>query len=145
MTHCHTILDALRKRGYRITPQREMIIQAVAHSPRHITAEEVTEQLGVHANSINIATIYRTLDLLWQEGFACRNDLSEGKSVYATFQHGPHIHLVCRRCNKVIDADIEILNSLEKDLQRKYNFQSDLDHFSIFGVCSICQDKSNRM
>ena len=143
MTHCHTILEALRKRGYRITPQREMIIEAVAHSSRHITAEEVAEQLREHTRAINIATVYRTLDLLWQEGFACRNDLSEGKIVYATFKHGPHIHLVCRKCNKVIDADIGILNSLRKDLNKRYGFQSDLDHFSIFGVCPDCLDQSN--
>lgn len=142
MTHCHTILEALRQKGYRITPQREMIIQTVAHSPHHITAEEVAEQLRVHTSAINIATVYRTLDLLWQEGFACRNDLSEGKIVYATFQHGPHIHLVCRKCNKVIDADIGILNSLGEDLDQKYKFHSDLDHFSIFGVCSDCQEKT---
>jgi len=140
MTHCHTILEALRQRGYRITPQREMIIQAVAHSPVHITAEEVAEQLRVHTSAINLATVYRTLDMLWQEGFACRNDLSEGKIVYATFQHGPHIHLVCRKCNEVIEADVGILNSLGKDLELKYKFQSNLDHFSIFGVCSDCQD-----
>ena len=41
MSHCDTIVSELRMRGYRITPQREMIIQAIAHSPRHITAEEI--------------------------------------------------------------------------------------------------------
>ncbi|MCK5794208.1 MAG: transcriptional repressor [Anaerolineales bacterium] len=141
MTHCQTILEALRQRGYRITPQREMIIQVVSHSPVHITAEEVAGQLREHTQAINIATVYRTLDLLWQEGFALRNDLGEGRIVYSTVLHGPHIHLVCRKCNKVIDADIEILNSLSQDLQSIYNFQSDLDHFSIFGVCSDCQNK----
>ncbi len=141
MTHCHTILDTLKQRGYRITPQREMIINTVAHSPRHITAEEVADSLREHTQAINIATVYRTLDLLWQEGFACRNDLSEGKIVYATFQHGPHIHLVCRKCNKVIDADVGLLNSLGQDLKSKYDFQSDLGHFSIFGICSTCQDR----
>jgi Fur family ferric uptake transcriptional regulator len=141
MTHCHTILADLRLRGYRITPQRERIIQAVAHSPKHITAEEVALQLIKLTQVINIATVYRTLDLLWQEGFACRNDLSEGKTVYATFQHGPHIHLVCRKCNQVIDADIRILNSFGDDLHSNYNFQPDLDHFSIFGICADCQER----
>jgi Fur family ferric uptake transcriptional regulator len=140
MSHCHTILDALRKKGYRITPQREMIVQAVAHSSRHITAEEIADQLQEHTRAINLATVYRTLDLLWQEGFACRNDLSEGKSVYATFQHGPHIHLVCRKCDQVIDADVKWLNSLGSDLLKSYQFRPDLDHFSIFGVCDRCQD-----
>ena len=141
MTHCHTILEKLRNRGYRITPQRELIIQAVAHSSQHITAEEVAEQLKQHTKAINIATVYRTLDLLWQEGFACRNDLSEGKIVYATFVHGPHIHLVCRKCNHVIDADIQLIQSLDENLRGSYGFLPDLDHFSIFGVCSECQDR----
>jgi Fur family ferric uptake transcriptional regulator len=145
MTHCHTILDQLRQRGFRITPQREMIIHAVAHSPNHITAEEIADLLQEHTQVINIATVYRTLDLLWQEGFACRNDLSEGKIVYSTFEHGPHIHLVCRKCNKVIDADTRILNSLGLDLQDKYGFESDLGHFSIFGLCSHCRGQDTSM
>jgi Fur family ferric uptake transcriptional regulator len=140
MTHCHTIINELRQRGYRITPQREMIINAVAHSPQHITAEEISEKLQEHTQAINIATVYRTLDLLWQEGFACRNDLSEGKIVYATFQHGPHIHLVCRKCNRVIDADIKVLNSLGEDLISNYQFRPNLDHISIFGICADCQE-----
>jgi Fur family ferric uptake transcriptional regulator len=139
MAHCDTIVAELRNRGYRITPQREMIIQAITHSPTHITAEEIALQLQEYTQAINIATIYRTLDLLWQEGFACRNDLSEGKSVYATIQHGLHIHLVCRKCDRVTEADISVLSALAEKLQEKYGFDPDLDHFSIFGVCSECQ------
>ena len=138
MTHGHTILNELRKRGYRITSQREMIIQAIAHSSQHITAEDISEKLHEHSAAINIATVYRTLDLLWQEGFTCRNDLSEGKVVYATYEHGPHIHLVCRKCDQVIDADISLLNSIGKDFYQQYQFQPDLDHFSIFGICDEC-------
>jgi Fur family ferric uptake transcriptional regulator len=116
-----------------------MIILAIAHSPQHITAEEISDKLQEHTQAINIATVYRTLDLLWQEGFACRNDLSEGKVVYTTFLHGPHIHLVCRKCNQIIDADIKMLNSLGQDLYQEYQFQPDLDHFSIFGICDECK------
>ena len=141
MSQCETIVVELRKRGYRITPQRELIIRAISQSPRHITAEEVATQLQKHTQVINIATIYRTLDLLWQEGFACRSDLSEGKIVYAAVEHGPHIHLVCRKCNQVIDADSDALQSLNAELEERYGFDSDLDHFSIFGVCSDCREK----
>jgi Fur family ferric uptake transcriptional regulator len=139
MSHCHTILAELRSRGYRITPQRELIIQSIAHRSKHITAEEIATQLQDHTRSINIATVYRTLDLLWQEGFACRNDLSAGKTVYTTVQHGPHIHLVCRKCDDVIDADAAVLTKLNSKLHEDYGFDPDLDHFSIFGVCSDCQ------
>ncbi len=141
MSHCHTIVAELKKRGYRITPQREMIIEAIAHGSHHITVEEIVEQLRTHTSAINIATVYRTLELLWQEGFACRNDLSEGKSVFATYQHGPHIHLVCRKCNNVIDGDSKVLAELGEKLRDTYNFQPDLDHFSIFGLCSECLEE----
>jgi len=141
MLYSESIVAELRKRGYRITPQREMIIQAIGHNPEHITAEEIALKLQEHTKAINIATIYRTLELLWQEGLACRNDLSEGKIVFATFQHGPHIHLVCRKCNQVIDADNELLSNLGEKLKRIYDFDPDLEHFSIFGLCLDCQDK----
>jgi len=141
MSHSHSIIAELRSKGYRITPQRELIIQALAHHPKHITAEEIAHQLQQQTSAINIATIYRTLELLWEEGLACRNDLSEGKTFYAINEHGPHIHLVCRKCNRVIDADAIVLKELGEILQEKYQFDPDLDHSSIFGLCSACQDR----
>ena len=138
MSHCHTVIDELRERGYRITPQREMVIQAIAHAERHMSAEEIFAEMQKHTGATNIATVYRTLDMLWEEGFACRNDLSEGKIVYATHKHGPHIHLVCRCCNQVSDAAPEILGSLGEELRSQYDFEADLQHLSIFGICADC-------
>ena len=139
MSHCHTIIAALRQRGYRITPQREMVIGIIAHADRHMSAEEIFQELGKQTQATNLATVYRTLDMLREEGFACRNDLSEGKIVYATFQHGPHIHLVCRHCNHIIEADPQILGPLGDNLHRQYKFSADLQHISIFGLCAECQ------
>ncbi len=139
MSHCHTIIDTLRERGYRITPQREMVIDIIAHTDRHLSAEEIFTELKTRTQATNIATVYRTLEMLWEEGFACRNDLSEGKIVYATHKHGPHIHLVCRFCNQIIDADPEILQPLGESLRAQHNFEADLQHLSIFGICAQCQ------
>ena len=141
MSHWGPFVANLRTRGLRLPPLRILFIHSSPPCPRHITAEEIASQLHQHTRAINIATIYRTLDLLWQEGFACRSDLSEGKTVYAAMEHGPHIHLVCRKCSKVIDADSEPLNLLNNELMKQYGFDPDLDHFSIFGICSNCQDK----
>ena len=59
MPHCHTYLKKLRENGYRITPQREMVISVIAHSGRHMTAEEVYGEVGTLTTSLNIATVYR--------------------------------------------------------------------------------------
>ena len=135
------INSLLRQHGYKLTPQRRAVIQVVTSSNDHLTPNDIYEKLREKYSGTGLVTIYRTLDLLWQEGFACRSDLSEGKTVYAAIEHGPHIHLVCRRCNQVIDADSDALNSLNSELQDQYGFDPDLDHFSIFGVCSECREK----
>jgi Fur family ferric uptake transcriptional regulator len=137
--HCKTIIDELSNRGYRITPQREMIINAISHSSDHLSAEEIFAQVQKLTQATNIATVYRTLDMLWEEGFANKNDLGEGKVVYAARQHGSHIHLVCRICDQVFDSDPQILISLGEILHSHDNFIADLDHLSIFGVCADCQ------
>jgi Fur family ferric uptake transcriptional regulator len=114
-------IETLRTAGYRITQQREMIIEAITQSGEHINAEQVFAQVRKKSRSVNIATVYRTLDMLIGEGLANRIDLGEGRVAYATYQHGPHIHLVCRQCGQVADADQELLLTLNKRLSTSYH------------------------
>ena len=112
MSPCQTYIDTLRSHGFRITPQREMIVEAIAHQGNHINADEVFALIQERTHSVNIATVYRTLDLLVEQGLASRIDLGEGRVIYAPNQHGTHIHLVCRQCGQVLDADQELLSVL---------------------------------
>ena len=139
MPHCQALLSDLRQKGFRLTAQREMIVQAIAHSDQHLTAEAIFAEVQTRTQTINLATVYRTLELLVDQGFITRVDLGEGKTVYATEQHGPHIHLVCRGCGNVVDADPALLRAIETQLQTEYEFTPDLNHISIFGVCAGCK------
>jgi len=146
MPHCHTFIETLRRRGYRITPQREMIVEVIAHSSRHMTAEEVFAEVQTRTRAVNVATVYRTLDLLVEEGLASRANLGGGRVVYATAEHGPHVHLVCRHCGYVIDADVASFESLFGHIQDQYGFACGPQHFAITGLCVGCQtvdDTSN--
>jgi Fur family ferric uptake transcriptional regulator len=142
MTHCHTLLDTLRQRGYRLTPQREMIVEALAHADGHVTAEEIYAQVSDRVQTVNIATVYRTLELLVATGLTSRIDLWDGRVVYTTAQHGPHIHLVCRCCGEIFNADHQLVDTLDGQLRSDYKFQADLQHLSISGVCANCQSQS---
>ena len=142
MSHCQTYIQTLRQRGYRITPQREMIVEALAHSSHHMTAEEIFNRVQALTQASNIATVYRTLDLLVEEGLACRSDLGGGRVSYSTTEHGPHIHLVCRHCGCVIDADNKLLDSLSDQLQEKHGFEANLQHISFNGLCAQCQSQA---
>ena len=142
MTHCHTCLDTLRKLGHRITPQREMIIEVLSHGDDHNTAEEIYQRLQNRTHAINLATVYRTLDLLVTHGLANRTYSLDGKIIYATMQHGPHVHLSCRQCGKVIKADHNSLLPFSVILKDQYKFSADLQHTIIFGFCHECQASS---
>jgi Fur family ferric uptake transcriptional regulator len=139
MSHCHTLLADLRRKGYRITPQREIIIEVIAHTDDHMTAEEIFAQVQTRTQALNLATVYRTLDMLVDEGLATRINLGEGQVSYATVKHGPHIHLVCRACGQIMNADPQLLEAVAIRLQTEHNFNPDLNHISIFGLCEQCR------
>ena len=139
MTLRETLFTTLRERGYRITPQRELIINAISPTSSHFTAEMVFKEVHRQAKAINLATIYRTLDLLVEEGLVSRSDFGQGQIIYATEEHGPHIHLVCRQCGQVTDAEAAHADSLRASLWKDHHFQLDRNHLTLFGVCSQCQ------
>jgi len=133
------LLTQLRNSGYRITPQRELIVKAVSDTPTHFTAEMISQQVQEHTSAVNIATIYRTLDLLVEEGLISRSDFGQGQILFASEEHGPHLHLVCRSCGGVIDADIKHTRALEVSLQDDHHFKLDLNHITLFGLCAACK------
>ena len=141
MPHYHMYIEKLRQRGYRITPQREIIIKAINDSTTHLTAEDVLELIRPSSEAINIATVYRTLEMLVEEGLVIRSDLGQGQAVYAPQQHGPHIHLVCRHCGEVVAADYTMADSLKEQIQARYHFEADFSHTTIFGLCAQCQSQ----
>jgi Fur family ferric uptake transcriptional regulator len=141
MTHCHTIIQDLREMGYRITPQREMIIEAIAHNASHMTAEEVLGAVRERSQAVSLSTIYRTLDFLVENGLCSRTDLGGGHVIYATLKHGPHLHLVCRTCGQVMEIEGSVLSNLESLLLNRHGFSADLHHLSLYGVCQACQAK----
>ncbi len=142
MPHCHTLLKILSQRGYRITPQREMILEVFAHTNDHFTAEEIFDQVQQRTRYINIATVYRTLDMLVDEGLASRADLRDGQVIYTTALHGAHIHLICRQCGQVIKAAHQLIEPVGEALLVHYAFTADLEHTSFTGLCAECQAKT---
>ncbi len=131
--------DALRERGYRITPQRMLILDALQDSDRHINAEEIYAQVCAEYPHINISTVYRTLELLTTLGLATKTDLGEGRVRYHHAEKGQHHHLVCENCGAVIEVDESFFLPLKTALFEKYQFKANISHLAIFGHCPKCQ------
>lgn len=133
------LMEALRDRGFRFTPQREMILKVLHHLPGHSTAEEIYSQVQTLSSRVDIATIYRTLELLQELEFV--NVIEVGAQGYRYELVGaspPHPHLVCRSCGRILDLDPEELRSLAVRLEGQYGFTAEVERLAVSGCCAAC-------
>ena len=138
MAQSREIAARLSEQGYRLTPQRLMILSAIENSDNHISAEEIYAQIIARYPNVNISTVYRTMELLKRLGLVTETDLGEGRVRYHPTDKGHHHHLVCRECGATIDLDDSLLAPLKSALLREYKFVADLRHLAIFGRCTNC-------
>ena len=133
------IAGELQEKGYRLTPQRIMILSAIENSDHHISAEEIYAQIVTKYPNVNISTVYRTLELLKKLGLVTETDMGEGRVRYHPAEKGHHHHLVCRECGAVTDLDESLLAPLKSAILREYKFTADLNHMAILGYCLKCR------
>lgn len=129
--------QVLRSRGMRTTPQRQLVLEAV-HQLGHATPEQVHEIVRQTVDSVNITTVYRTLELLEGLGLVTHTHLSHGAPTYHPAEASQHIHLVCRGCGSVEDEDPEVLRPVVDRLREQRGFAVDVSHVALFGRCASC-------
>jgi Fe2+ or Zn2+ uptake regulation protein len=135
--HHHILIQTLRQRGYRLTPQREMILDVICEDDGHMTAEEIYQRVRARNPAVNLATVYRTLDLLHELGMVTSANLG-GAAEFELAHDESHHHLVCQACGHTLSFDHQVLAPLQSELQRRYGFQADIEHLIIFGLCAGC-------
>ena len=118
----------LRERGFRLTPQREMVLSVLHDIEGFATADEIYERVSRLSASVDISTVYRTLELL--------QDFHLVASLVGI--HGQHFHLVCRSCGKIIGVEPRAIESFATKTREEYDFEIDLEHLTIPGLCSEC-------
>lgn len=133
---CTKVLQA---KGYRLTPQRIMVVDALHSAGHHISAEEIFELVRSKYPYANISTVYRTLELLKELGLAAEINIGDGITRYHARENSRHHHLVCTCCGDVVDLPEHELEPLKDMLEKNYNFKADINHLAIFGLCSRCR------
>ncbi|MFJ9415497.1 Fur family transcriptional regulator [Streptomyces sp. NPDC101227] len=133
----------LRRRGYRLTPQRQLVLEAVDRL-EHATPDDILTEVRKTAGGVNISTVYRTLELLEELGLVSHAHLGHGSPTYHLADRHHHIHLVCRDCTDVIEADLSVADLLTTQLRGQFGFETDMKHFAIFGRCAACTEKAAR-
>jgi Fur family ferric uptake transcriptional regulator len=127
----------LHDRGYRMTPQRRLVLDAVS-ALGHATPDEVLSRVREQASGVNASTIYRNLELLEELGLVRHSHLGSGPTTWHVATHSGHLHLVCRSCGSVTEVDVSLAADLVGRLERDTGFKSDMEHFGVQGTCADC-------
>lgn len=128
---------ALRAQGYRITPQRQLVLRAV-DDLRHATPEEILAEVQKTASGVNLSTVYRTLEVLEEVGLVSHAHLGHGAPTYHSRTEHLHVHLVCSQCGDVQGVDADVALSMVVALQNDVGFETDVSHLSLQGRCAKC-------
>jgi Fur family ferric uptake transcriptional regulator len=129
---------ALRQRGLRMTPQRQLILDAVASMHGHFSADQVHQDVVRVFPDVNISTVYRTLEVLEDLGVVRHTHFHDGVAQYERTDAARHHHMVCSRCGADVELQLEVLQPLADELKRRYGFEADLAHSAITGLCRQC-------
>ncbi|GLX10264.1 MULTISPECIES: Fur family transcriptional regulator [Microbispora] len=130
--------EELRARGYRITPQRQLVLEAVTELG-HATPEDICSRVQQTARGVNISTVYRTLELLEELGLVTHTHLGHGAPTYHLASEADHVHLVCRGCGEVTEVPPEMVDGLVSALDAELGFATDVRHLTVFGHCRKCR------
>lgn len=139
--------DSLRKKGHRITAQRETILAIFREQEHgtHLSAEELYGILRSRGSNVSLATTYRTLKLLSQIGLLRELDFAEGHKHYELKQDDlPHQHIICLNCNKTLEFEDHFLQEAGQKIGARYNFEVIDAQFKIFGMCPDCRTQRKR-
>jgi Fur family ferric uptake transcriptional regulator len=140
-----TFVQELRERGFRLTPQREMVLLAMHQVEGLATADEIYGRVQEHSAAVDISTVYRTLDLLQEFGMVACIDPGDGQHRYELLGvHGSHIHLICQQCGTLVGVEQETVQPLADRLLAEHGFAIDLGRLALPGVCRACSQQGTK-
>lgn len=133
------IAGILRKKGYKLTPQRHKVLKVIACSSDNLTPEEIHSRCVDADSDVGRATVYRTLDLLDRLGLVCRTHMGDGSRSYIMRRpEEHHHHLICMDCGRVVDFTGCDLSALQARLSQENSFNIEGHMLEFYGLCNGC-------
>lgn len=141
------IYEVLKEHDFKLTSPRKVVIDAlIQNSAPHYTIEELYDTVQEIDQSIGVATVYRTVNLLYDLKLVAKLDLNDGLDRYELIRGSDHLHhhLVCEKCKKTIEVMSDELDPLEEMIHDVYNFKVTGHNLVFRGICSDCQNRMEK-
>ncbi|MFA5889526.1 MAG: transcriptional repressor [Actinomycetota bacterium] len=132
-------LAEIRARGFRMTPQRQLILETIYAEEAHLTAEQILSSVRARFPGVNMSTVYRNLEMLERMEIVCHAHLGHAPGVYHSVERRDHQHLVCRTCSAVEEINVDPMIPMRDEVRARTGFEVDLTHFALYGTCVHCR------
>ena len=132
------LVSMLRKKGYRVTPQRRAILEVITKNRSHLSIAAIHDRVVKKHKDIGLVTVYRLIEVLLKLGLVCKVNVKGGTDYILRRPQGHHHHLVCNECGKVVDFSNCDLGALEGELSAKSGFVISEHLLEFRGKCRLC-------
>ena len=136
-----TIIRKLRENGHKITPQRLAIVKILAKSEGHPSVEDIHVQIKKDFPTMSLATVYRNIVLIKSLGEVLELGFPDGSNRYDGNRPYPLPHVICIKCKKIVDPDLDSLDKMKKEVAFETNFKILNHRLDFFGICSDCMEE----
>ena len=133
------MVGRMKATGHRMTPQRLAILEIMAESDGHPSAEMVYEQLKERFPTMSPATVYKNIALLKELGETLELGFVSGGARYDGNKPYPHPHLICTECGSIVDPDVSSLEEIKRRLVETTGYEITTHRLDFYGVCPQCQ------
>jgi Fur family transcriptional regulator, ferric uptake regulator len=136
--------ERLRGEGYRLTPQRQLVWEALRRADHHLTAEQIHDEVSQTVPDFNLASVYRTLTLLAELGLAKEVRLGDGRGSWELAHPDEEFHLVCRSCRSVSHHRGTLVEQMREHLHDSHGFAAEDVDLVVHGLCAACARATRR-
>ena len=131
----------LKEHGYKLTPQRLALAKVLSASKGHPNVETIFERLKDSFPTMSLATVYRNVMLFKSFGEVLELGFPDGSNRYDGNKPNPHPHVICIKCKKIVDPNLDSLDEMKKEVALETNFKILNHRLDFFGICSDCMAK----
>jgi Fur family transcriptional regulator, peroxide stress response regulator len=133
-----TIIQKMRANGHKLTPQRLAIVRILSQSVDHPSVENIYDQIKSDFPTMSLATVYRNIVLIKSLGEVLELGFPDGSNRYDGNKPTPHPHVICIKCKKIVDPDLDSLDEMKKEVASATDFKILNHRLDFFGICSAC-------
>ncbi len=133
-------IEILKKHAIKVTKPRVAIYELLEKEHTGIGADYIYSTLLKENLSINLSTVYRTLELFEEKNLIQKYDLGEKKYNFSLIRHGHHHIVECDSCHKVINLDCP-MKQIEDLITKETGFHLTEHHLELKGICRDCLEK----